>query len=344
MAPDLRNSLSEPTAQEYADAILAGDRAHLARAITLIESVHGKSAVKARDLLTRLLPHSGRSHRIGMTGVPGVGKSTLIETLGVRLIDHGRRVAVLAIDPTSTLSGGSILGDKSRMPRLSNDSRAFVRPSPNTLTPGGVGRRTREAQILCEAAGFDIVIIETVGVGQSEIMVAEMVDTFVALMLPGAGDELQGIKKGLLELAHVIAVNKADGETRPQALAAKNDYQSALRFRQRQSGGWQPPVEIVSAVSGSGIDELWRRIEEHRSFLQQSGKLEARRHEQRRRWISASIREEAMETLMRTPTVREMLSELEPEVLDGKIGVSDAVDKLLSVYCAREGVGSDPED
>lgn len=339
MSPHERRSRRQQTVEEYAQGVLSGDRARLAQAITIVESIHQESEVQARELLTLLLPHSGRSHRIGITGVPGVGKSTLIEALGLHIIESGHRVAVLAVDPTSTISGGSILGDKSRMPRLANHPDAFVRPSPNALTPGGVGRRTRELQILCEAAGFDIVIIETVGVGQSEILVSEMVDTFVALMLPGAGDELQGLKKGVIELADVIAVNKADGDNRASALVAKKEYESALRYRQRQPEDWTPPVEVISARSGEGIPRLWEQIDRHYEYLNRDNALAERRQSQRRKWVSTLLEEQVLRTLIDSPEVRSKLDELEKRLLTGEISSPEAVEELITAY--RRG-GEEP--
>jgi LAO/AO transport system kinase len=331
------------TPDDYVDGVLAGDRAMLARTITLIESVQKDIDPKAREVLSRLLPHTGQAQRVGITGVPGVGKSTLIETLGTQLIEDGHRVAVLAVDPSSSVSGGSILGDKSRMPTLSNNPEAFIRPSPNALTPGGVGRRTREIQLLCEAAGYDIVLVETVGVGQSEIMVAEMVDTFVALMLPGAGDELQGIKKGVLELADVIVVNKADGDTRARAHSAKREYDAALRYLRHRTANWKPQVQLISALTGAGIRELWQQIERHFQFLKESGELEERRKWQRQRWMWSLIEERLVETFREHPDVRSRLPAVEKGVLEGKVPATQAVQDLLEAYSKRREESSRDE-
>ena len=329
------DSVRNLSVDDYVSGVLSGDRSRLARAITLIESTHKESDPVAREVLQKLLPSSGGSHRIGITGVPGVGKSTLIEAFGNFLIDQEHRVAVLAVDPTSTISGGSILGDKSRMPTLANNPSAFVRPSPNALSPGGVGRRTREAQILCEAAGYDVVLVETVGVGQSEIIVSEMVDTFVTIMLPGAGDELQGIKKGVLELADLIVVNKADGDNRKRALAAKRDFDAALRYLKPRTDGWLPRVEIVSALQREGIEELWTGIRNHYEFLRSSGEIVTRRKRQRKQWMWSLIGERLQDHFKNNRDVRAHLAKIESEVLEGSIIAADGVRQLMEIYDAR---------
>ena len=253
--------------------VRSGDRALLARAITLVESSKAEHQLRAQELLQTLLPQTGNAYRLGITGVPGVGKSTMIDQFGTNLTRAGHKVAVLAVDPTSSRSGGSILGDKTRMPRLAQDENAFIRPSPTSGTLGGVTRKTRETMALCEAAGFDIVLVETVGVGQSETAVCEMVDFFLVLMLPGAGDELQGIKKGVIEIADMIAVNKADGENVERATLAASEYRSALNILTPASANWSPPVLTVSAKENTGLDTLWQKIEEHRETLTQSGEI-----------------------------------------------------------------------
>src|SRR6476620_3884493 len=253
------------TIDDYVSGVLAGDRAMLGRAITLIESAKDEHAGPAQQLLQRLLPHTGKAHRIGITGVPGVGKSTAIDQLGINLVEQGHRVAVLAVDPTSTRSGGSILGDKTRMTRLSQSPAAFIRPSPTSGTLGGVARRTREAMALVEAAGFDVVIVETVGVGQSEVAVAGMVDFFLVLLLAGGGDDLQGIKKGIIEIADMIAINKADGDNVIRAERAAAEYRAALQILTPQSATWSPPVLTGSGRDNGGLDALWAKIAEHRS-------------------------------------------------------------------------------
>jgi LAO/AO transport system kinase len=265
-----------------------GNRTQLARAITLVESTKPDDREKAQELLQKLMPETGRAVRIGISGVPGVGKSTFIEAFGSMLCDKGHRVAVLAVDPSSARTGGSILGDKSRMAELAQNTNAYIRPSPNARTLGGVGRRTRESMLLCEAAGFDVVLVETVGVGQSETMVAEMVDFFLVLMLPGAGDELQGIKRGILELADAIVVNKADGDLLPKAREAQREYASALMYLSRRHEGWDPPALLASAKERTGLDELWEKIAEHQSAVD----VDSIRRDQLVAWMWGQVREE----------------------------------------------------
>ena len=274
----------EPTAQELAYGVLARERAMLSRAITLTESSLARHRDKAQLVLQQLLPRTGKAMRIGISGVPGVGKSTFIEALGTKLIGMGHRVAVLAIDPSSQRSGGSILGDKTRMAELSMNENAYIRPSPTGGHLGGVTRVTRESLLLCDASGFDVILVETVGVGQSETVVAEMVDCYLVLMLPGAGDELQGIKKGVLELADIIAVNKADGNTAREAELARASYQRALSILQ-PSGSWQPKALCCSAIVGNGLDELWQLVRDHRRQLIDTGELVELREQQRISWM-----------------------------------------------------------
>ncbi len=312
--------------------VRSADRASLGRAITLIESSLPEHREMAQDLLTELLPLSGSSHRIGITGVPGVGKSTFIETLGKILTDQGRRVAVLAVDPTSSRSGGSVLGDKTRMTTLSNDPLAFVRPSPTSGELGGVTRMTRETMLVCEAAGFDVVLVETVGVGQSETVVADMVDFFLVLMLPGAGDELQGIKKGILELADMIAVNKADGRNAQVAAAAAREYELALHLTAPTSPLWSPPVLTCAGLTGAGVVELWTRVEEHRRILGDAGELEQRREQQNVRWMWSMLDDRLVDGLRKHPTVRTLLPQLESQVRAGETTAVSAVDELLDVF------------
>ncbi len=314
---------------ELADGIVGGDRAVLGRAITLIESNRPDHQEQAQELLARILPRTGQAHRIGVTGVPGVGKSTFLDSLGTLLTGRGHRLAVLAVDPSSSVSGGSILGDKTRMARLATDSRAFIRPSPSGGSLGGVARKTRETILLCEAAGYDFVFVETVGVGQSEIVVAGMVDCVLLLLLPNAGDELQGIKRGILELVDLVAVNKADGERLAAAREARQQYLSALKFIRPSSPSWRPPVLAVSAREGSGLDELWTRIEEHRRLLSESGELEARRRDQRLAWMRSLVEEEVLGAFRRSPGVVKLLPELERQVVAGEITPTVAATRLL---------------
>ena len=316
----------------YADGLLAGDRSVLARAITLIESSRPDDQALAQQLLARVLPHTGGAVRVGLTGVPGVGKSTLLDTLGLQLVDAGHRVAVLAVDPSSALSGGSILGDKTRMGRLAVHPSAFIRPSPSATTLGGVTKRTRETLLLCEAAGFDVVLVETVGVGQSETTVAQMVDHFVVLTLPNAGDELQGIKKGVLELADVLAVNKADGDALPAARRALRELIAALRYLRPRHPEWSPPTLLVSGLSGDGLPELWQAVLDHRAALEESGRLQTQRREQQRGWMWSMIEERLLRRFREHPAVREALDDVEAAVLDGRTTPTLAADVLLDAF------------
>jgi LAO/AO transport system kinase len=316
----------------YERGVIDGDRVTLARAVTLVESRSDEDRQLARDLLQRVLPLTGRAHRIGITGVPGVGKSTFIDELGMRLLETGHRVAVLAIDPTSQLSGGSILGDKTRMQRLALDPRAFVRPSPSGLTPGGVARRTRETMLLCEAAGYDVVLVETVGVGQGETAVADMVDFFLVLILPGAGDELQGIKKGVFELADALVVNKADGDGERRAKVALADLKAALRYLPRKRASWQPRALTASGLTGQGLDELWTAIDEHRKLLTSTGELNSLRAAQQRTWMWTLIRERLEDAFRQHPNVALALPRLERALEAGTTTSSAAADELLAIF------------
>ncbi len=317
---------------ELAQGVLACDRAMLARAITLVESKRPGDAPIAQALLAAVLQKTGAAHRVGISGVPGVGKSTLIEALGLYLVERGHRVAVLAIDPSSTLSGGSILGDKSRMEALSQRQEAFIRPSPSAATLGGVAQRTRESMMLLEAAGFDVVLVETVGVGQSETAVREMVDTFVVLLLPGAGDELQGIKKGILELGDVLAVNKADGERVAAAHAAARDHASALRYLRPRDAHWTPPTLTVSATTGDGIEGLWKAIREHRAALEGAGELETMRNDQRERWVWTLLEERLLSSFRAHAGVASALPGTLGDVRSGTLPPSAAADSLLRLF------------
>lgn len=324
-----------PSVDDYVAGVRAGDRAVLARAITLIESEHPAHLEKAQAVLQGLTPYAGGAWRVGLSGVPGVGKSTLIESLGTRLTSEGRRVAVLAVDPSSALTGGSILGDKTRMGRLSVDPNAYVRPSPAGRTLGGVARKTLETITVCEAAGFDVVLVETVGVGQSEALASEMVDTFAVLMLAGAGDELQGIKRGILELADLLAINKADGDNLARARSARGAYRSALRYLHPPGTPWVPPVLTISGQTGDGLDTLWGAISKHRAHLEGTGALAEKRSRQQLGWMWRLVEGSLMDALRRHPGVSAALPGLKQDVLSGLLGPTVAAQKVLEVF----GVG-----
>jgi LAO/AO transport system kinase len=322
--------MTGPDIAALARRVRAGDRATLARAITLIESKRADHRGKAHQLVQELLPHTGNAVRVGITGAPGVGKSLTIDTLGSHLTGKGHKVAVLAVDPSSTRTGGSILGDKTRMARLAADLNAFVRPSPSSGTLGGVAAKTRETMLLCEAAGHDVILVETVGIGQSETAVADMTDFFLALMLPGAGDELQGIKKGLVELADMIAVNKADGDNVKRAQAAAAEYRAALHILNPRSPNWTPPVVTCSALTGKGVAELWANVLAHRERMTQSGELAARRREQQVKWMWAMIEERLFARLRSDAALRAKLPQIEKAVADGRLSAPLAVEQIAS--------------
>ncbi|MGW7820846.1 methylmalonyl Co-A mutase-associated GTPase MeaB [Streptomyces puniciscabiei] len=319
----------------YVKGVLDGKRAIVARAITLVESTRPAHRSPAQELLTQLLPHSGRARRIGISGVPGVGKSTFIDAFGTLLTSLGHRVAVLAVDPSSTRTGGSILGDKTRMERLSVDPNAFVRPSPSAGTLGGVAKATRESMVVMEAAGYDVILVETVGVGQSETTVAEMVDSFLLLTLARTGDQLQGIKKGVLELADVIAVNKADGPHERDAKAAARELAGALRLMHGKDAFWTPPVLSCSARESSGLDTVWERLEQHRTLLDSTGRLTAKRRDQQVRWTWAMVHDELLDRLRRAPAVREAAPGLERQVREGKLTATLAAERILEAFAER---------
>jgi len=320
------------TAEEYVAGVLSGDRAKLARAITLIESRNAAHQSTAQDMLVQLLPKTGKSLRIGVSGLPGAGKSTFIDAFGTMLTAAGHKVAVLAVDPTSSRTGGSILGDKTRMARLSVDPGAFIRPSPTGGTLGGVARATREAILVCEAAGFDIILVETVGVGQSEITVSEMVDFFLVLMIAGGGDELQGIKKGVLEIAEMIAITKADGDNEKRAAITVADYQHAPRTTTPANSDWTPPVITISAQENKGLDKLWEKIDHYRRIMNENGGWDAKRRKQQIRWMWSMVDDRLMTRLKADPKVKALVPDLEKGVGDGKLTPSLAVDQILAAF------------
>jgi len=317
-----------PDLSALARGIRAGDRAVLARAITLIESKRADHRQSAHRLVQEVLPATGQAIRVGITGAPGVGKSTAIDTLGSMLTAEGHRVAVLAVDPSSQRSGGSILGDKTRMARLATDPKAFIRPSPASGTLGGVAATTREALLLCEAAGFDVMLVETVGIGQSETAVADLTDFFLVLMLPGAGDELQGLKKGIVELADMIAVTKADGDNAGRANATAAEYRAALHILTPRSRDWTPPVLTFSGLTGAGIAALWQQVLDHRARLTASGELAERRRAQQVKWMWALLEERMLAPLRADPKLKAKLPQIEAAVAEGRLSPVLAADEV----------------
>jgi LAO/AO transport system kinase len=309
----------------------AGHRAALARAITLVESRRSDHQAAARELVQALLPDTGTAIRVGITGSPGVGKSTMIDALGMLLIGRGQKVAVLAVDPSSARTGGSILGDKTRMAKLAASDFAYIRPSPAAGTLGGVAAKTREAMLLCEAAGFDVVLVETVGIGQSETAVCDMTDFFLALMLPGAGDELQGIKKGLVELADMIVVNKADGDNIKRANLAAAEYRGALHILSPRSEHWQPPVLTCSALTGAGIAELWQKILDHRAAMKACGEFSERRRQQQVKWMWSMLEQRMLARLRADPAMRAKVKKTEAEVAAGRVSPALAAEQIAEM-------------
>ena len=314
------------------EQILQGNRRAIAKAITLLESTRPESFEQGQELLESLLPHSGQALRIGITGVPGVGKSTFIEAIGLFLIEQGHRVAVLAVDPSSQLTGGSIMGDKTRMNELAQHPHAFIRPSPSSGILGGVARKTRETMLICEAAGYDVVIVETVGVGQSETMVASMVDLFLLLMLPNAGDELQGIKKGVLELADLVVVNKSDGEQETLAKTAQSEYRKALHLLPSSKNSWTPQILRCSALEKRGIDKIWDSVKSFREALQNSGEWEKQRRSQTGKWMWSLVEEGLLTNFRNHPNLQKQIPELEKEVESGNMLPTTAARKLLDSW------------
>ena len=326
--------------QALAEAVRSGDRTELSRAITLVESTRPDRREQAQELLLRLLPDAGRALHVGITGVPGVGKSTAIEALGTMLTDQGHRVAVLAVDPSSTRTGGSILGDKTRMARLAVHPDAYVRPSPTSGTLGGVTKATRETIVLLEAAGFDVILVETVGVGQSEVAVANMVDCFVFLTLARTGDQLQGIKKGVLELADIVAVNKADGEYATEARSAARELTMVLRLIYPRDTLWRPPVLTMSALEGAGLRELWDTVLRHRDVLTDAGEFETKRRRQQVDWMWSMVRETVLDRVLSDPAVKDIRAEVERQVRDGELTAALGAQRILDTATADPTSGS----
>lgn len=324
--------IAGPSIDVLTEGVLNGDRGMLARAITLIESNAEHHFQPAQDLLHKLLPHSGRSIRIGISGVPGAGKSTFIEAFGMFLCNAGHRVAVLAVDPSSSISGGSILGDKTRMEELSRHHLAYIRPSPSGGKLGGVHRKTRETILLCEAAGFDVILVETVGVGQSEVTIREMVDFFMLLVLTGAGDELQGMKKGIMELADSIVVHKADGENREKANRTKMEYNRILHFLIPATKGWVTKATTCSSIKKEGIIEIWSIILAFKEKGRISGAFDERRKAQSREWMYAMVTDQLQFSFFHHPEIKKLLPEIEEKVMAGKLTAASSVDLLFKSY------------
>lgn len=325
-----RKAVKQLSVQEYVDGILAGNRTILSQAVTLIESTKAKHQAIAQSVIEACLPYSGKSLRIGITGVPGVGKSTFIESFGMFLVEEGRNLAVLAIDPTSEKTGGSILGDKTRMEELSAKKEVFIRPSPSAGSLGGVARKTRESIVLFEAAGFDTIFIETVGVGQSETAVHSMVDFFLLLMLAGAGDELQGIKRGIMEMADTILITKADGDNVKPSIAAQREYKRALHLFPASESGWIPRVERTSALEKEGIAKTWELIMEHHRLMNGKGLFEEKRQRQAKFWMFETINDQLKQAFYQNDDVKAKLTEIEKSVLEGTMSPFAAAQQLLN--------------
>ena len=326
------NQKSSPLLEE----ILQGNRRSMAKAITLLESTNPESFEKGQKLLDSLLPYTGKALRIGITGVPGVGKSTFIEAFGLYLIEIGYRVAVLAVDPSSPITGGSIMGDKTRMKELSQHPDSFIRPSPSSGVLGGVARKTRETILICEAAGYEIIFVETVGVGQSETLVDSMVDLFMLLLLPNAGDELQGIKKGVLELADLIVINKSDGVQESQAITTQSEYRKAMQLLSSSKNSWEPQILRSSALEKQGIDKIWEAVNNFRESLKNSGEWEQQRRSQYEKWMWTLVEEGLMNNLRKNEIIKKMITELEKSVVSGEILPTNAASKLLKMWqCSK---------
>ncbi|MCE5289325.1 MAG: methylmalonyl Co-A mutase-associated GTPase MeaB [Nocardiaceae bacterium] len=321
---------------DLAQEILAGNRAALSRGITLVESTRADHREQAQKLLLELLPNSGKAIRIGITGVPGVGKSTFIDAFGMYLLEKGHRVAVLAVDPSSTRTGGSILGDKTRMARLAADRRSYIRPSPTAGTLGGVAKATRETMVLLEAAGYDVILVETVGVGQSEVTVAGMVDVFCFLTLARTGDQLQGIKKGVLELADLVAVNKADGQYATQAKAAAKELAGALRLIHPRDSLWRPPVITMSGLEGIGLDTFWETILKHRQVLTDAGQFDENRRRQQVEWMWSMVHDQLLRRLASNPDVKGIRREVESDVRAGRLTAALAAQQILDAFDGQQ--------
>lgn len=322
----------QPSVEELVEGVKANDRVKLARTITLIESNAPAHHQRAQEALQRLLPDTGTSLRIGITGVPGAGKSTFIEALGIHLIGMGLKVAVLTVDPSSSVTRGSILGDKTRMEKLSREADCFIRPSPSGGTLGGVARKSRETMLVCEAAGYDVILIETVGVGQSEIAVRSMVDFFLLVLIPGGGDELQGIKKGIMEITDAILINKADGQLKQAAQRARAEYANALHYLQPATKGWRPDAYTASALNGEGIEELWEVIQKFRRETSESGVFAKRRKEQSLHWVFSLVEESLKERFYTNPEIQSRLEDIKEKVYGDSLLPTAAAEELLALY------------